>query len=153
MIILPQDIEEYKRKRAKRLAAAELRAIKEQEDEWIEERLAEKKELIDEFLEAEAKKSRQPLTKRQQQARTQTRTRELISKGVIERTPCVICGDSPSQAHHPDYGDPTSVVFLCRYHHTMLHYYKQIREQGEPSSITRNTLKKYHEEYIKNHPY
>jgi hypothetical protein len=45
--------------------------------------------------------------------------------GLLVRQPCVICGhvrpDRQADAHHDDYSRPLDVVWLCRYHHTMLH--------------------------------
>jgi len=43
--------------------------------------------------------------------------RVAIKNGLIKRTPCVICGDIKSEAHHEDYSKPLEVVFLCRKHH------------------------------------
>jgi hypothetical protein len=34
-------------------------------------------------------------------------------KGDIEKQPCEKCGRPDSQAHHPDYEKPLSVVWLC----------------------------------------
>jgi hypothetical protein len=42
-----------------------------------------------------------------------------VKKGTIKREPCVICGATPTQGHHPSY-DPrhyTWVQWLCLKHH------------------------------------
>ncbi len=43
-----------------------------------------------------------------------------IRDGVINKMPCFICGRS-AQAHHPDYGAPLDVVWLCPKHHKEAH--------------------------------
>lgn len=43
-----------------------------------------------------------------------------IRLGMIEKTPCRICG-GPSQAHHHDYTKPLEVTWLCRKHHMENH--------------------------------
>lgn len=79
--------------------------------------------------------------------------RKLIANGAIKRYPCVICGDPHTEAHHQDYDNPSYVVFLCRYHHTLAEYYKQLNNRGEVASITQNCLRKYGETYYKTHTY
>jgi len=44
-----------------------------------------------------------------------------IKKGLLEREPCIICGDPDAQAHHFNYAKPLKVVFFCRKHHRMYH--------------------------------
>jgi len=41
--------------------------------------------------------------------------------GKIKKKPCEICGDPNTEAHHPDYGKPLEVVWLCDYHHKEEH--------------------------------
>jgi hypothetical protein len=43
-----------------------------------------------------------------------------ISSGKIVRGPCVICGEPKTQGHHPDYGQPLRVVWLCFRHHRLI---------------------------------
>jgi len=45
---------------------------------------------------------------------------KAIQKGIVERKPCIICGEK-GHAHHPNYKLPFVVVFLCRKHHARLH--------------------------------
>lgn len=48
------------------------------------------------------------------------RVREAVRNGLIMKTVCIICGEK-SEAHHPDYSNPLSVVWLCRKHHMEVH--------------------------------
>lgn len=41
----------------------------------------------------------------------------LVSRGVISKQPCTVCGTSKVEAHHPDYLKPLEVVWLCSSHH------------------------------------
>lgn len=50
-----------------------------------------------------------------------TKTDYLINKGLIIKTPCVICGSEKSEAHHFNYNDPWDVKFYCRKHHMEKH--------------------------------
>lgn len=53
---------------------------------------------------------------------TRAYTRVLIKRGKIIPGSCVICGDEPAQAHHPDYANPRLVVWLCKSHHSQHHW-------------------------------
>ena len=44
-----------------------------------------------------------------------------IKSGILEREPCIICGDLKSQAHHFNYAKPLKVVWFCPEHHRMYH--------------------------------
>jgi len=45
-----------------------------------------------------------------------------IQSSLLSRLPCVICGSRLHvDAHHPDYGRPLDVQWLCRSHHLMMH--------------------------------
>lgn len=49
-----------------------------------------------------------------------------IRKGDLVKLPCFICGEEKTEAHHPDYSAPLSVVWLCTQHHKdthAMHYY------------------------------
>lgn len=43
-----------------------------------------------------------------------------IRSGALQKQPCWICGKS-AEAHHPHYGEPLMVSWLCRNHHRGLH--------------------------------
>lgn len=49
-----------------------------------------------------------------------------LRDGKIEKSPCEICGDEKSVAHHDDYNKPLSVRWLCQAHHKQWH-----RDNGE----------------------
>jgi hypothetical protein len=57
------------------------------------------------------------------------RIRKLVGKkvyaalksGKLSRLPCEVCGNLNVEAHHPDYGFPLSVVWLCKAHHRAVH--------------------------------
>lgn len=47
--------------------------------------------------------------------------RQALLKGVMTKEPCVQCGNTTTDAHHPDYSEPLKVIWLCRKHHQLLH--------------------------------
>jgi len=53
-------------------------------------------------------------------ANTRAYTRVLVRRGKLERGACSWCAGA-AQAHHPDYGDPRLVVWLCRDCHRQHH--------------------------------
>jgi len=44
-----------------------------------------------------------------------------IRKGLIIRTPCIVCGAEKVVAHHESYDRPLDVVFYCQPHHNARH--------------------------------
>ena len=48
-------------------------------------------------------------------------TRRAIQTGKIIKKPCINCGGLKVEAHHPDYGKPLEVIFLCKQCHVKLH--------------------------------
>jgi DNA-binding transcriptional regulator YiaG len=47
-----------------------------------------------------------------------------LRNGWVERQPCEICGDIPTDAHHDDYAEPLTVRWLCEAHHQDQHRFK-----------------------------
>lgn len=47
--------------------------------------------------------------------------RKAVSSGRIKKLPCEICGEIKSQGHHPDYAKPLEVLWLCQFHHNVVH--------------------------------
>jgi len=45
-----------------------------------------------------------------------------ILYGILTRLNCEICGDTPGQAHHTNYFEPSNVQWLCWRHHRKLHH-------------------------------
>lgn len=54
-------------------------------------------------------------------ANTRSYTNVLVKRGKLKRGPCATCGAAKAQAHHPDYDDPRTVVWLCRPCHLRHH--------------------------------
>lgn len=56
--------------------------------------------------------------------------REKISKaiksGKLERMPCIRCGSIIAEAHHENYSNPLSVIWLCKIHHKQLHRFNSL---------------------------
>ncbi|GAB1444371.1 hypothetical protein MASR2M39_32290 [Ignavibacteriales bacterium] len=52
------------------------------------------------------------------------RTHHAVERGLINKEPCSICGDTESFAHHENYDKPFDVIWLCRQHHTEVHVKK-----------------------------
>lgn len=45
----------------------------------------------------------------------------LKKMGLLIQSPCEVCGEAKSQAHHDDYSKPWMVRWLCKLHHTDWH--------------------------------
>jgi hypothetical protein len=45
-----------------------------------------------------------------------------VRSGQLAKLPCQVCGDSKSQAHHPDYSKPLDVIWVCPIHHAEIHH-------------------------------
>lgn len=52
----------------------------------------------------------------------------LVSKGILIREPCEICGEIMSEAHHVDYSDVLNIKWLCKKHHGEEH--RKINERN-----------------------
>src|SRR3990167_2578859 len=44
-----------------------------------------------------------------------------LKVGLLYKLPCIVCGESKSQAHHPDYSKPLEVIWICPKHHYAFH--------------------------------
>lgn len=44
-----------------------------------------------------------------------------IRSGILDRKPCIRCGDQKSVAHHEDYDKPLDVMWLCQPCHKQRH--------------------------------
>ncbi len=60
-----------------------------------------------------------PLRKPKRNARL--RVARAIAKGRLVKQRCRVCGAKRAVAHHPDYGRPLDVVWLCAVHHSAVH--------------------------------
>ena len=48
---------------------------------------------------------------------------KAIMRGKLLKEPCFVCGATDVEAHHPDYSEPLSVVWLCVDHHKEIHWH------------------------------
>lgn len=53
--------------------------------------------------------------------RARRAVKKAVQEGRLRRFPCFTCGAAEVEAHHPDYAQRLSVVWLCRLHHQQLH--------------------------------
>ena len=44
-----------------------------------------------------------------------------VRKGLIDRMPCIVCGEKRTHAHHESYDRPLDVVWYCAVHHSARH--------------------------------
>lgn len=43
-----------------------------------------------------------------------------LRRGELTKEPCFVCESPLSEMHHPDYGKPLEIVWVCRRHHRPL---------------------------------
>lgn len=48
--------------------------------------------------------------------------RRALDSGKMIRSPCQVCGEPKTEAHHPDYSKPLDVEWLCKSHHVAKHH-------------------------------
>lgn len=53
--------------------------------------------------------------------RARAMVRARVSRGTMDKLPCLFCGNPDSEAHHHDYSKPLDVTWLCKEHHLTLH--------------------------------
>jgi uncharacterized protein (DUF1778 family) len=49
-------------------------------------------------------------------------------RGKLSPSPCEVCGEPKTEAHHDDYTLPLNVRWLCRKHHKEVHYPLALRK-------------------------
>ena len=58
--------------------------------------------------------------------------RSAERRGLVQRTPCEVCGAEDTDAHHyRGYHQPLAVRFLCRRHHKAAHRAERKRARGD----------------------
>lgn len=58
--------------------------------------------------------------------------RSAERRGLVQRTPCEVCGAEDTDAHHyRGYHQPLAVRFLCRRHHKAAHKAERRRARGD----------------------
>lgn len=77
-----------------------------------------------------------PLTPEQ---RVKDRARSLAGvykrRGLIKQKPCCKCGSEDSQMHHPDYGKPLTVEWMCRDCH--LAHHEELKAEEQRAAVER----------------
>src|SRR3990167_1315075 len=61
-----------------------------------------------------------------EKAKAQSAVATAIRNGRMVRQPCDECGASPTHAHHNDYSQPLSVVWLCARCHRLRHVVNRV---------------------------
>jgi hypothetical protein len=46
---------------------------------------------------------------------------DAVRHGRVKKEPCVGCGATRVEGHHPDYTKPLEVIWYCRRHHVEVH--------------------------------
>lgn len=44
-----------------------------------------------------------------------------LMRGLIQKMPCITCGNENAEKHHPDYDKPLQIVWLCKVCHIKHH--------------------------------
>jgi len=57
-----------------------------------------------------------------------------VRSGLLERQPCVRCGETKSLAHHEDYDKPLDVMWLCQPCHKQRHKELLGKKNGKENS-------------------
>lgn len=70
----------------------------------------------------EYQRKRRALFKGKEKARKLVQ--KLTKAGILEREPCIVCGNPKTEAHHKDYRKPADVEWLCFKHHREIHKLK-----------------------------
>lgn len=88
---------------------------------------------------------------------------KAVRSGKLTKLPCRFCGVKQVEAHHPDYGKPLEIIWLCHECHRILHKILKDIEDGEirneidteldsipevdaPETFTKDTMKKINDE-------
>lgn len=53
--------------------------------------------------------------------KARTAVSNALRDGRLFKQPCQVCGNTKSEAHHPDYSKPLEVEWLCKLHHEEVH--------------------------------
>ena len=54
-----------------------------------------------------------------------------LEKGILEKSPCAVCGSIEVQSHHDDYAKPLQATWLCRQHYDTLHRILRLYSRGQ----------------------
>lgn len=64
-------------------------------------------------------------SKNPERKRASTLVSKAVRSGKIKKLPCFVCGDDVVEAHHPDYSNPLSVIWLCVDHNKDIHWHME----------------------------
>ncbi len=74
-------------------------------------------------------KAKQP-SKSKLQSIVRSAVCKAVKSGSLIKLPCLVCGSTRVEAHHPAYSLPLDVVWLCPEHHHQVHLeHKQYAKQ------------------------
>lgn len=65
-----------------------------------------------------------------EKALARAKLRYAVATGEVARQPCEICGATKTEGHHADYSKPLEVRWLCKEHHTDLHFPNRVKTDG-----------------------
>lgn len=68
-----------------------------------------------------AEQAKRWLSEDKRRSSAHNKVARALRAGVIEKTPCCICGAEKSLAHHESYDRPLDVVWYCQSHHKARH--------------------------------
>lgn len=57
----------------------------------------------------------------EEKRRASNAVNNALRRGKLARLPCEVCGHHQAEGHHPHYGLPLVVVWLCDTHHKEVH--------------------------------
>ena len=74
----------------------------------------ENKDKVKEYIKTSRAKNPEKIKARE-------RIKYLIKTGKLKRGTCKECGETNAEAHHYDYSKQKNIIWLCTYHHKVLH--------------------------------
>lgn len=69
----------------------------------------------------EWRKANPPSEEQRRKGICRSYTKVLVTRGHLLKQPCSICRSAEVEAHHPDYGRPRLVIWLCKQDHRLIH--------------------------------
>lgn len=68
--------------------------------------------------------------------RAHSKVRIAIKRGLLKKSPCVVCGTTYRvHGHHLDYSKPLEVVWLCSLHHCKTHSMRKDKPGRPPKNL------------------
>jgi len=110
---------EYRKANPERMRAYERKRKKRTPEQERQRYVAKMKKLHGEDWVPSSERPKDPIDLEKQRNREKYKT--ALKRGKLVKTPCMVCGESEVEGHHPDYSRPLDVVWLCRKHHMEIH--------------------------------